>query len=151
MKWTAFNVSACYCVCCAQFSLLLTTTFHNVVFVIPLKFLITHLAIPNLMLCFPTGNAVNVVLLPSRERGDVIFTPVVLSSSYEIFGLSAALQSVSEDTTDAIWACSIFLIGSNNEIVATTRPVRYCMLYSANLSLHTLVVHVFPVIPHMQP
>ena len=71
----------------------------------------------------PTENVINVTLLSISQQGDFVFTPLVLSSSYEIFGLSAVLESVG-GTAGALWSCSIFLIGNNNEIVAITRPVR---------------------------
>ena len=70
-----------------------------------------------------TGNIVNVTLSSSSQRDGITFTPVVLSSSYEIFGLSAVLESVG-GTAGALWSCSILLIGNNNEIIAITRPVR---------------------------
>ena len=69
-----------------------------------------------------TENTVSITLLSPRQQGGITFTPVVLNSSYEIFGLSATLESVG-DTAQDLWSCSIFLI-SNNEIVAITRPVR---------------------------
>ena len=69
-----------------------------------------------------TENTVSITLLSPRQQGGITFTPVVLNSSYEIFGLSATLENVG-DTARDLWSCSIFLI-SNNEIVAITRPVR---------------------------
>ena len=77
-----------------------------------------------------TGSVVSATLLSSSQRGGITFTPVVVSNSTyssEIFGLSAVLESV-DGTADALWSCSIFLIGNNNEIVAATRPVRSARL-----------------------
>ena len=85
--------------------------------------LITYLAIPSLLLCFFAGSVVNVSLLSSNRQDGITFTPLVLSSSYEVFGLSAVLESV-DDTAGDLWSCSIFLVGDNNEIVAISRPVR---------------------------
>ena len=73
---------------------------------------------------------------------------MIFRSPYEIFSLSAALQIVGEDATDALWACSIFLIGNNNEIVATTRPVRLAamsLLYTQILPAYYNVIIVFPM------
>ena len=74
-----------------------------------------------------TGNVINVTLLSSSQQGGITFTPVVFNNSSEIFGLSAVLESV-DGTADALWSCSIFLIGNNNEIVAASRPVRSARL-----------------------
>lgn len=71
----------------------------------------------------PTETVVNITLLSSSQQESFTFTPVVLSNSYEIFGLSAELESIG-DTAGDLWSCSIFLIGPNNETVAITRPVR---------------------------
>ena len=64
-----------------------------------------------------TENTVSITLLSPRQQGGITFTPVVLNSPYEIFGLSATLDSVG-DTAQDLWSCSIFLIGHNNETVA---------------------------------
>ena len=69
----------------------------------------------------PTGSVINVILLSSSQQRGITFTPMVLNKSYEIFGLSLALESIA---TGAVWSCHILFIGNNSEIVAVTRPVR---------------------------
>ena len=80
----------------------------------------------------------HITLLSSSQQGGFIFTPVVLNNSYEIFGLSAVLESVG-GTVEDLWWCSIFLIGSNNEIVATTRPVRSAVKFMFRNDVHDIV------------
>ena len=60
-------------------------------------------------------------------EGGITITPVVLSNSFEVFGVGAVLSDPSESgggPAAADWACSIILLGENGDIVAVTRPVR---------------------------
>ena len=87
----------------------------------------------SIVLHSPTGSRVNITPLPPLRKGDITFTPVVLNSnkSISIFGMRATLSHSEEGTSTTDWACSIFLIGKNNEIVAATETTttRYSSAY----------------------